>query len=209
MLAVLSFGIGLPLVLLSIGGWIREAVEETEWHLSISAMPFFIISEAFVFVAFFAAYWATRLTAPAWPPAGTPEHMPLLMPLIMTIVLVCSSGTVYMAETRLDRGDRDGFVKWLVITIILGVAFLSMSAYEWNHLFKEGFDFKTNIYSTSFYSITGFHASHVFVGVCIFLAVLIKALLGKISESMVKSGGIYWHFVVVISLFVLSQVYFW
>jgi cytochrome c oxidase subunit 3 len=209
MFAFLCLGIGVPLVVLSIGGWVKEGLSEKEWKLATSAMPFFIVAEAFIFIAFFGAYWVTRLGASGWPPAGTPEHMPILVPIIMTIALVSSSGTIHLAEMKLDEGDRDGFVKWLIITIILGAAFLSMSAYEWNNLYHEGFNFKTNIYSTSFFSITGFHASHVLVGVCIFIVMLLPALAGKVNSTLVKSGGVYWHFVDVIWLFVVSQVYFW
>lgn len=207
--AVLCFGVGVPLVVLSIAGWVKEGLADRELGLGTSAMPVFIVAEAFIFVGFFAAYWVTRLTAASWPPVGTPEHMPVLVPILMTVMLISSSATYYTAETRLESGDREGFRKWLVITVLLGAAFLSMSAYEWSHLYSGGFNFKTNIYSTSFYSITGFHASHVLVGVGIFLCILLPALAGKVNSTLVKSGGLYWHFVDIIWLFVVSQVYFW
>jgi cytochrome c oxidase subunit 3 len=209
LLAVLCLGLGVPVVVLSIGGWLKEALAETESRLAASAMPFFIVAEAFIFVAFFAAYWVTRLGAASWPPAGTPAEMPVLVPVIMTITLVASSVTIHFAEMELEGGNKDTFCKWLIITILLGTAFFCMSAYEWNHLFGGGFDFKTNIYSTSFYSITGFHASHVLVGIGIFITILIPALAGRVSTTLVKSGGVYWHFVDIIWFFVVSQVYFW
>ncbi len=209
MAAVLSLGIGVPLVVVSIAGWISEGVgQREEPGYGIGAMPFFIVAEAFIFVAFFAAYWATRLLSPQWPPPGTPE-MPFVVPIIMTIVLVSSSFTIHMAEARLEGNDHGGFLTWLVLTIILGTAFLVLSANEWMELFHKGFTFKTNIYSTAFFSITGFHGSHVLVGLAIFICILLPALAGKVSHTLVKSAGVYWHFVDIIWFFVVSQVYFW
>jgi cytochrome c oxidase subunit 3 len=209
MTAVLCLGIGVPLVVLSIGGWVKEGLRDKEWKFATSAMPFFIVAETFIFVAFFAAYWVTRLSAPAWPPAGTPEHMPVLTPILMTIALVVSSGAVHLSGKRLEEGDRGGFLGWLIVTIVLGVAFLGISAYEWNNLFGQGFNFKTNIYSTSFFSISAFHASHVLVGVGIFTTIVIPALAGKVSSTHVKSGCVYWYFVTMVWFFEVSQVYFW
>ena len=93
--------------------------------------------------------------------------------------------------------------------MLLGLTFLMMSAYEWNHLFHQGFTISTNIYSTSFFAITGLHGSHVFVGLGIFLAMLIPAMAGTINPVFVKTGSLYWHFVDIIWFFVVSQLYFW
>lgn len=209
-MAVASLGIGVPLIILSIAGWINEVVgQKEESGLSIAAMPLFIVAEAFIFVALFVSYWAMRLLSPSWPPAGTPVHMPVAAPIIMTIMLVSSSFTIHFAEARLEKDDRSGFITWLMITIILGVAFLGLSVNEYITLFREGFNFKTNAYSTAFYSITGFHGSHVLVGLGIFISMLIPGLMGRTSKTFVKAGSMYWHFVDIIWFFVVSQVYFW
>lgn len=208
-MGILSLGIGVPLTVLSIIGWISEGVgQKEEPGYSIAAMPLFIVAEAFIFIAFFAGYWALRLKAPYWPPAGTPE-ISSLVPIIMTVVLVSSSLTIHLSEVQMERGDRGGFLTWLIITIILGTIFLGLTTREWSHLHAEGFNFKTNLYSTAFYSITGFHASHVFVGVSMFICILIPALLGKMSKSFVKAASMYWHFVDIIWFFVVTQVHLW
>lgn len=211
MAAIISLGIGTPLTLISIAGWVNEGIKD-EHHYSeghvIWAMPIFILAEAMLFIAFFAAYWALRLSQPSWPPAGTPE-MPVLVPIIMTIVLVTSSLTIHLGEKRLEEGDTGGFIKWLVVTIILGVLFMGFTGLEWSKLVHEGFTIKTNIFSTSFYSLTGFHASHVLVGVALFICALLPALGGKVSKPFVTAASMYWHFVDIIWFFVASQVYFW
>ncbi len=210
-LAIVSLGVGAPLTLISIAGWVKEGMEDIHGYgegLSVWAMPFFIVAEALLFVGFFAAYWVMRLSAPVWPPAGTPE-MPLLVPIVMTIILVSSSITIHIGEKRLEEGDNSGFLTWLGVTLVLGILFLAFSAFEWTELFHEGFNFKTNAYSTAFFSITGFHASHVLVGVGIFLCVLLPALAGRTNVAFVRSASMYWHFVDIVWFFVVSQIYFW
>jgi cytochrome c oxidase subunit 3 len=205
--AIISLGIGVPLIVAGIAGWVNEAMGQGA-GLSYAAMGWFILAEAMIFLSFFASYWFMRLVAPDWPPAGTPT-MPTLLPLIMTATLVTSSVTIHYGESLLHKGDVAGFRTWLVITIVLGAAFLGMSGFEWNHLIHEGFTTSTNIYGTVFYSVTGFHGSHVLIGLCIFIAALFPALKGKTNPGYVKTAGLYWHFVDIIWFFVVSQVYFW
>lgn len=212
-LSVLSLGIGAPLTLISIIGWVREGMEDAHGYgagHSVWAMPLFIVAEALLFIGFFIGYWVLRLSSPAWPPAGTPE-MKFLIPVVMTAILLLSSVTIHIAEGKIEgeRADRSGFLMWLVITLILGAAFLGLSAYEWSELIGEGFGISKNIYSTAFYSITGFHGSHVMVGLGLFVCMLLPALSGKINIPFVKAASMYWHFVDVVWLFVVSQVYFW
>ena len=205
--AIISLGIGVLLIVGGVTGWVREAMGHGE-GLSYGAMGWFIVAEAMIFVTFFVSYWFMHLTAPEWPPAGTPA-MPRLLPLVMTAVLVASSITIHHGEALLHKGDKAGFKSWLIVTILLGATFLGMSGYEWNHLIHEGFTSATNIYGTVFFSITGFHGSHVIVGLCIFLAALFPALKGNVDSGYVKTAGLYWHFVDIIWFFVVSQVYYW
>jgi len=207
--AIINMGIGTPLVIAGIVCWVNETIDGEGVSLSPPAMGWFILAEAMIFISLFANYWLQRLSAPDWPPAGTPEAMPVVIPAIMTAVLVSSSFTIHTGEVKLEKGDRPGFVKWLLITLLLGVTFLAMSLFEWGHLIGQGFDISTNEYSTSFYTITGFHGAHVLVGICIFLAILLPALKKKVNTGMVKTGSLYWHFVDIIWFFVVSQVYYW
>ncbi len=209
LVAVISLGIGTPLVVGGIVCWINETIGDEGEGLSTVSMGWFILAEAMIFLSLFANYWLQRLLSPDWPPAGTPTEMPVMIPMIMTAILVSSSFTIHTGEVKLENGDKPGFVRWLLITLVLGVAFLGMSLFEWNHLIHQGFTISTNVYSTSFFSITGFHGAHVLVGICIFLAMLFPALKNKVNKGLVKSGSLYWHFVDIIWFFVVSQVYFW
>jgi len=207
--AILALGVGTPMIIAGIAGWVKEGMSSHHGEgLAFPAMGWFILAEAMIFVSIFATYWFNRLTADTWPPAGSVE-LPKLLPMIMTAVLVISSFTIHHGEALLHRGDRKGYTTWLIITMVLGLVFVSMSGYEWNHLFHQNFTADTNVFSTVFFSITGLHGSHVLVGLGIFLAVLIPALKGKINGPFVKTAGLYWHFVDIIWFFVVSQVYYW
>ena len=127
----------------------------------------------------------------------------------MTVILVGSSITYHMGEMRFEAGDMGGFRKWLLLSIVLGLAFFGFTAFEYAHLAEQDFLPGTNSYSTAFYSLTGFHASHVLIGARSFVVMLVAVSRGPIHHMLVKGAGIYWHFVDVIWFFVASQVYLW
>lgn len=211
-LGVVFIGIGTPLVLAGISKWVSEALTQKPLveGLTPSALPIFIVSEVFIFLGFFVSYWTMRLSAgDNWPPEGTPTEFNLVLPVIMTIILVSSSLTYHAAEVKMEKGDIAGFRSWLLISLALGIVFLGCTVYEYNHLVHQGFVPSTNAYSTIFYSITGFHASHVVVGLGVFIAVLIPAFRGITSKYFTFCAGLYWHFVDVVWFFVASQVYYW
>ncbi len=204
-------GIGVPLLLAGIARWIHEGETQPGVIRGVApiGMGVFIVGEILIFLGLFASYWTLRLsTGVEWPPAGTPEVNKVL-PLVMTAILVTSSFTYHHAETRLAAGDRAGFLTWVVISIVIGALFLGCTVYEYNHLFHEGFTPGSNQYSAAFYTLTGFHASHVLLGLLTFSAILIGTVTSKINPLFVMVAGIYWHFVDVIWFFVASQVYFW
>jgi len=210
--AILCMGIGAPLIIMGIIGWVREAIGGAEFPemrgLGFGAMGWFILAEALIFLPTFVSYWIIRLNSEMWPPEGSVD-MPTVLPLIMTVILLSSSFTIHYAEEALEEGNESLFKKLLMVTMGLGLTFLLMSMYEWNHLFHQNFTISTNIFSTVFFSITGLHASHVFVGLCIFIAMLIPAFYGTINPVFVRTGSLYWHFVDIIWFFVVSQMYFW
>ncbi len=203
-------GLGVPLLLYGISVWIEEGLTQKPLVAGLAsvAMPIFIVSEIFIFLSFFATYWMVRLGTYTWPPAHSPD-MPVGLPLLMTVLLVTSSVTIHIGEEKLEHGDLPGFRKWLNITLLFGLAFLSCTGYEYSHLIEHGFVPSTNAFSMIFFSITGFHASHVIIGLSIFIAILLPAMGGRVNKTFVQCGSLYWHFVDIVWFFVVSQIYFW
>ncbi len=210
--AIVAAGLLVPLALAGIAKWMSETGQPTVPALNSLGLALFIFGEILIFLGLFASYWFLRLNTAYeggdWPPAGTPEINHVL-PLIMTAILVTSSLTYHQAEKAFEHGGKGGFVFWVLVSIVLGAAFLSCTGYEYTHLWGEGFKPGVNQYSTPFYALTGFHATHVLVGVAAFLAVLLGAAFGVAHKSLVKLVGVYWHFVDIVWFFVASQVYFW
>ncbi|MBF0447059.1 MAG: heme-copper oxidase subunit III [Magnetococcales bacterium] len=211
LLTVIFAGIGTPLILAGVAKWVSEGIHQKPLLEGVApaGLPYFIISEIFIFLGFFVTYWTMRLSAGnAWPPEGTPE-MNLILPVIMTVILVTSSWTYHIAEEKFEQNQMGPFKLWVFISIVLGLVFLGCTFYEYSHLMHQGFVPSTNAYSTIFYSITGFHASHVIIGLGVFIAVLIPALFGSTNKYLIFCAGVYWHFVDVVWFFVASQVYYW
>lgn len=211
LLTIIFAALGVVLVLAGVARWIHEGATQVPVIANVAApgISVFIVGEILIFLSLFASYWSMRIGAgDDWPPPHTPE-LNLILPLIMTVILVASSLTYHAGEAAFEKGSKGGFYGWLVISIVLGAAFLGCTTWEYNHLFHEGFVPGTNAYSTAFYSLTGFHGSHVAVGVLAFVAVLLSGLFGQLNKNFVKVAGIYWHFVDIIWFFVATQVYYW
>jgi cytochrome c oxidase subunit 3/cytochrome o ubiquinol oxidase subunit 3 len=133
------------------------------------------------------------------------------LPILATICLLSSSLTIVLAERAFRRGNNGGFQLWWLITIVLAVAFLVSTAFEWRRLiFKEYLTISTNLFGTTFYSLVGLHASHVIVGLILLILVLIFSLRGYVTQAHaehVEMLSWYWHFVDGIWVIVFTVVY--
>ncbi len=110
-------------------------------------MWFFLLSDAFTFGAFLISYGTTRFFSAVWPDPNHVFHafpfmgdanLPLLFVSLMTFILIMSSVTMVLAVHSGHYGDRQGVIKWLLWTIVGGIAFLSCQAWEWTHLHHQG-----------------------------------------------------------------------
>jgi cytochrome c oxidase subunit III len=209
-LAILFGALGVLVLILGVGKWIGEALSHKNIIEGAAAIafPMFIVSEIFMFMALFVAYWVMRLFSESWPPVGTPE-MESTTPLVMLSLMILSSVTLFLAGQKHAEGDLPGFRSGLLVTMGLGVVFLGATGYEYHHLIGVGFTSASSVFGTAYYSITGFHAVHVFLGICTFLFMYVPALSGKTNKTFVLCASIFWYFLTVASLFVVSQVYFW
>lgn len=205
-------GSGVVGILTSLFGWVSEVyAKKFEAGLSKVAILIFILSEMALFGGLFSSYLYNMFPAPVWPPANTPAGVPpLSAALILSVFLLSSSATIQMAEAKLEKGKSGSFKGWLLFTMVLGILFLAGQATEWSKLITGGFTVSTNAYGTFFYAITGFHGSHVLVGIVLQLFILLLALRNKIGKerpTIVKACGYYWHFVDGVWLVVLSLIY--
>jgi cytochrome c oxidase subunit 3 len=144
-----------------------------------------------------------------WPPKGLEVIDAFHLPLLNTLLLLCSGTTVTWAHHALLHGDRDGLKKGLWLTIILGMVFTSVQAYEYMH---APFPFKGINYGAAFFMATGFHGFHVLIGTIFLIVCLIRAYRGDFTPQQhfgFEAAAWYWHFVDVVWLFLFVVVYVW
>ncbi|HTA33567.1 MAG TPA: heme-copper oxidase subunit III [Solirubrobacteraceae bacterium] len=169
-------------------------------------MLLFIISEVMIFGAFFTAYFFIRIAeGEPWPAPGM--HLPVPVALVNTLILVSSSFTLHWAEMSIKRGNRFGFKAGMLTTFLLGCTFLFIQINEYANL---GFAPQDHAQQTVFYSLTGLHGAHVFIGLLILLSVTVRAFRGHYSPEShrgVEVPGIYWHFVDIMWIVVFTTVY--
>jgi len=202
-------------------------------------MAWFIVSEVMFFVVFFGALFYARIIsvpwlagagnnlgthlylwpdfADTWPlfmtPGGTQaEAMEAWgLPLINTLILVSSSVTVTFAHWALKKSNRAGLIFWLLVTVVLGVTFLSLQVVEYAHAFREmGLSLGSGIYGSTFFMLTGFHGAHVTLGTIMLIVMLLRSLRGHFTPDnhfAFEATSWYWHFVDVVWLFLFTFVY--
>jgi len=169
-------------------------------------MLLFIISEIMVFGAFFTAYFFIRVAqGDPWPAHGT--HLPLEVAGMNTAILVSSSFTLHWAEAGIKKGNHFALKAGMLTTFLLGCAFLFIQINEYANI---GFAPQDTAQATIFYSLTGLHGAHVFIGLLLLSIVTIRAFRGHYSPEEhrgVEIPGIYWHFVDAMWLVVYFTVY--
>ena len=164
--------------------------------------------------AFFSAFLVTYLYYIGKSPDGPQplECLELNLVLVNSVCLLSSSITVVLAVKSLARGSMGAFRLWLAVTILLGLEFLLGTGYEWWGLIEDkGLTIQSNAFGTNFYSLVGFHAFHVVVGLVLLIGVFILSLFGCINPARdhrrVDVATWYWHFVDVIWILVFTLVY--
>jgi cytochrome c oxidase subunit 3 len=186
-----------------------EAHQSARIDRTILGILLFILSEVMLFGAFFAAYFFLRVVAnpDAWPPVGI--ELPVLVAGINTVVLVSSSFTVHYALEAIKHNNHRGLKLGLGITWLLGATFLFIQINEYIHI---GFTPRDGAFGSIFFSLTGLHGAHVFVGLLLLTFANIRAWRGHFGPEQknhlgVEVPGIYWHFVDIMWIIVFLAIY--
>ena len=197
------------------------AVNATELISGGSASPFaiswqklmmwvFIVTDALLFAGFLASYGFVRLASPRWPNRAEVFHLEFIG--VMTFILISSSATMATAVAAARRAKGALAIRFLLLTILGGLCFLGMQAYEWTTLIQKGARLYTNpwgvpTFSASFFVITGFHGSHVLTGVVILAIAALRSAMGRSTAEGVELARLYWHFVDLVWVFIFTLFY--
>jgi cytochrome c oxidase subunit 3 len=168
----------------------------------------FLVSDTIIFSSFIFSYLYDRSASPVWPPLGV-ERPGLYLAAVNSIVLFGSGVTMHLAMEAWKHADRQRFNNWMIATIVLGLGFLSGQAWEYTHLHDTWWG---TVFGASFFTLTGLHGFHVFIGVIFLITVLLQTQRGVYDQTRyfgLTAVTLYWHFVDVIwvALFFLFYVY--
>ncbi len=129
---------------------------------------------------------------------------------ISTFVLLCSSFAMVQALAATNANDQKGIKLWLLATAFMGLIFIGFQAYEFNAFRAEGLLISTNLFGSTFFTLTGFHGAHVFLGIVWILGlywVARKGRLGPRTALDVEICGLYWHFVDIVWIVIFTLLY--
>lgn len=211
----------------------QRAFKNVSWGKAM--MWIFLLSDTFIFGCFLLSYMTARMsTRVPWPNPSEVfaleiggRSIPLILIAIMTFVLISSSGTMAMAVNFGYRRDRRKTAVLMLLTAALGATFVGMQAFEWTKLITEGVrpwgnPWGADQFGATFFMITGFHGTHVTIGVIFLLIVARKVWRGDYdtgrrgfftsrrgSYENVEIMGLYWHFVDLVWVFIFAFFYLW
>jgi heme/copper-type cytochrome/quinol oxidase subunit 3 len=129
---------------------------------------------------------------------------------VSSFVLLMSSLTMALAVAAIVRGDVRRNQVWLVTTAFLGATFIGGQVYEFTTFYREGLGYTTNIFGSSFYTLTGFHGVHVSVGIIMLMSLFVMSKRGNLGPERaetVEIVGLYWHFVDIVWILIFTVVY--
>jgi cytochrome c oxidase subunit 3 len=175
-------------------------------------MWLFIVSDSLTFSALLVSYAYVRLSTPDWPRPF--EIWPAIAKSsFMTFVLLSSSLTMVLGVAAAHRGDVKKTVRYLIATMICGLAFVAIHATEWYTLITEEHvtalsnPWNVPLFGGTFFGLTGLHMTHVTIGV-VYLGVICWGYAkGKWTADHVEVSGLYWHFVDLVWMFIFPMVY--
>ena len=222
--------LGVLFLLYCMIGWWKDVIQEGlvgKYHTSVVrnglkiGVILFILSEVMFFFGFFWSFFKFRfnpvdllediwpLSEGTWPPKGITLFDPWNIPFMNTLILLLSGCTLTWSHHALKENNREDFTKMLGYTIILGVIFTSLQAFEYIH---APFKFTDGIYPSNFFMATGFHGAHVIIGTIFLMVCYIRALKGhfyleKEGHLGFEFAAWYWHFVDVVWLFLFIFMY--
>lgn len=183
---------------LPVGGRDRRA---TGWW----GMVLLIATEASLFAyLLFSYFYLASMSRGPWPPGADPE---LRLALPNTAILLASSVTMWWAESGIRAGAQGRLRGGLLVTFLLGAVFLAIQGVEYGN---KHFTPRSGAYGSLFYTITGFHGAHVFVGLLMIAVVAVRAWLGHFTAERrlaVTNTAWYWHFVDAVWLAVFTSLY--
>jgi heme/copper-type cytochrome/quinol oxidase subunit 3 len=171
----------------------------------------FLASDTMFFGALIATYltYRGRSEALLMPPYPF-DILDIPYTSISAFVLLMSSLTMVLALSAIQRGNHRGLRVWLLATALLGAIFVGGQYFEFTEFYHEGLTLQGNMFGASFFILTGFHGTHVTIGIIWLITLFVVSLRGGVPQSHamnVEIAGLYWHFVDIVWIVIFTLVY--
>ncbi|PLT27581.1 cytochrome (ubi)quinol oxidase subunit III [Peribacillus deserti] len=171
---------------------------------------FFLGGETVLFGSLFATYLALKDKVPDSSHPLAKDLYSMDLTFAATMLLLTSSLTSVYAMYHMKNFNFQRMQAWLLITVLLGAAFLGLEIYEFNHYVHEGHKFTSSAFGSAFYSLVGFHGGHVAFGLLWILSLMVrnaKRGLDLYNAPKFYVASLYWHFIDVVWVFIFTVVY--
>ncbi|PWW08522.1 cytochrome o ubiquinol oxidase subunit 3 [Paenibacillus cellulosilyticus] len=168
----------------------------------------FLMTDVIIFGTLFAVYAVLRNNTAGGP---TPEEL-FKMPGVIaeTFILLTSSFTSGLAVLAMHAGKRNQLIGWLAVTFVLGAAFITLEVTEFIDMVHEGATIATSGFLSGFFTLVGTHGLHVSIGLIWMIGLMIQLRrrgITNVTKRKVEVLSLYWHFLDVVWIFVLTVVY--
>lgn len=169
-----------------------------------------LAAETVTFASLFATYLALKDKGPSGMEFTASDLFELPLVFAMTMILLTSSLTSVYAMYHMKNHNFKAMQAWLGITVLLGLVFLGLEIYEFNHYVHLGFGYTNSAFSSAFYTLVGTHGAHVLFGLSWFIALMLrnsKRGLNMYNAPKFYLASLYWHFIDVVWVFIFTVVY--
>ncbi|MCZ8515128.1 cytochrome o ubiquinol oxidase subunit III [Paenibacillus filicis] len=176
--------------------------------LKVLGFWIFLVTDCLLFGTLFATYVVLRTHTDGGPIGKEIFEMPGV--IAETFILLTSSFTSGLAMLEMHKGNRKGLIVWLIVTAILGLAFVGLEINEFAKLAADGATIYRSAFLSSFFTLVGTHGLHVSVGIVWMIGIMIQLSrhgITPVTTRKVTIIGLYWHFLDVVWIFLFTVVY--
>ncbi|WP_134687259.1 cytochrome o ubiquinol oxidase subunit III [Brevibacillus migulae] len=181
-----------------------------EHHEQLKVLGFwiFVVTDCVLFGTLFATYAVLMHNYAGGPTAKELFELPGI--IASTFILLTSSFTSGLAVLAMHKRNVKQMIGWLIVTALLGLAFVVLEVNEFAHLVGEGATISTSAFLSAFYVLVGTHGLHVTLGLFWMVALMIQLKrrgITPVTKRKVTNLSLYWHFLDVVWIFLFTVVY--
>lgn len=176
-------------------------------ELKVLGFWIFLVTDCLLFSTFFAAFAVLRGHTDG---GFTPHDFDVPGFIMETFILLISSFTSGLAVLAMHKGNKNGLIRWLIVTLLLGAVFVGLEINEFTNMARKGATISRSAFLTSFFSLVGLHGAHVSFGIMWMIGLIIQLAQRGISTVTIRKVSIislYWHFLDAVWIFIFTVVY--